>query len=164
MSDNNYEVALAAYATKDQANKDFEALVKLVEDEKVTTAEYVLLVVHDNDGEVHITDAYDHLGRKGFIGRLVENRVDSGIEAKVGDNLPMGSAAVIAMVEAADSAATNLALAGSMAIATSQVAVKGVNGLKQGLEDAAKPGSMQAPKAKQTSYHMPRNTGSGTLR
>ena len=148
MSDNNYEVALAAYATKDQANKDFEALVKLVEDKKVTTAEYVLLVEHDNDGKVHITDASDHLGRKGLIGRFIEHRVDSGIEAKVGEKLPKGSAGVIAMVEAADSAATNAALAGSMAIATSQVEAKGVKGLEEGLKDAAKPGSMQAPKTK----------------
>jgi uncharacterized membrane protein len=172
MSDSTYDVVLAAYMTIDQAKKDFDALVKLVEDKKVTTAEGVLLVVHDYGGEVHITDAADHHGKKGLawgggvgvvaglfappllatavvgaaagglIGKFVKHRIDSGIEANVGEKLPEGSAGVIAMVETADSATTKAALAGSMAIAVSQVDAKGVKGLKEGLEAAAKPGAM----------------------
>jgi hypothetical protein len=147
MSDDNYDVVLTMYGTIDQAKKDFDALVKLVEDKKVTTAQYVLLVEHDNDGEVHVTDATDHLARKGLIGKFIEHRIDSKMEAELGEKLPKGSAGVIAMVEAADSAATNAALAGSMAIAVSPVEAKGVKGLQEGLKAAAKPGSMHPPTA-----------------
>jgi len=36
-----------------------------VEDAKIKTTEGVILVEHDADGEVHVTDAADHHGRKG---------------------------------------------------------------------------------------------------
>ena len=147
MSDNNYDVVLAVF-TIDDAKKSFDALVELVEDKKVTTAEYLLLVVHDNDGEVHVTDGADHLGRKGIIGRFIEHRIDSKIEASLGEKFPKGFAGVIAMVEAADSATTKAALAGSIKIVVSQVEARGAKGLEEGLKDAAKPGSTQAPQAK----------------
>lgn len=147
MSDDNYDVVLTMYGTIDQAKKDFDALVKLVEDKKVTTPQYVLLVEHENDGKVHVTDATDHLAKKGLIGKFIEHRIDSKMEAELGEKLPKGSAGVIAMVEAVDSAATSGALAGSMAIAVSPVEAKGVKGLQEGLKAAAKPGSMHPPTA-----------------
>ena len=147
MSDDKYDVVLAVFAI-DEAKKNFGALVELVEDKKVTTAEYLLLVVHDNDGEIHVTDAADHIGREGLIRKFIEHRIDSGIKANLGEKLPKGFAGVIAMVGAADSAATKAALAGSVEIAVSQVEAKGTKGLEEGLKDAAKPGSLQAPKSK----------------
>jgi hypothetical protein len=147
MSDDNYDVVLTMYGTIDQAKKDFDALVKLVEDKKVTTAQVRTPRRARRHGEVHVTDATDHLARKGLIGKFIEHRIDSKMEAELGEKLPKGSAGVIAMVEAADSAATNAALAGSMAIAVSPVEAKGVKGLQEGLKAAAKPGSMHPPTA-----------------
>ena len=135
MSDKTYDVVIAGYVDIDTAKKDFDALTKLVEDMKIKTTEGVILVEHDNDGAVHVTDAADHHGRKGLewgggaglvvglfappllatvvvgaaaggvIGKFTKHRVDTGIEKNVGEAIPKGFAGIITLVEVADTAA-----------------------------------------------------------
>ena len=64
MSDKQKDVLIAAYLFEDLAKKDFDAVLKLAED-KTITVEGVVLVQKDADGEVHVTETGDHLGRKG---------------------------------------------------------------------------------------------------
>ena len=64
MSDDQKDVLIAAYLFEDLAKKDFEAVLKLAED-KTITVEGVVLVQKDADGEVHVQETGDHLGRKG---------------------------------------------------------------------------------------------------
>ena len=54
MSDKHKDVLIAAYLFEDLAKQDFDAVLKLAE-QKTITAEGVLLVQKDADGEVHVT-------------------------------------------------------------------------------------------------------------
>ena len=142
MSD-TFSVIIAAYPVVEAAEKDFDGLVRLIEEKKVS--EGVILVAHDEDGEVHVTQTGDHLGRKGLgwgggvgvlvglaappllasvavgaaaggiIGKFTKHKVDSGIETGLGEKLKPGTAAVIAMVDDEDRLAVEQALTGSPA-------------------------------------------------
>ena len=60
-----FDVIMAAYPDTGTAERDFEALVGLVKD-KAVTSEGLILVEHDRDGKVRVTQTGDHLGRKGL--------------------------------------------------------------------------------------------------
>jgi uncharacterized membrane protein len=64
MSD-TFDVITAAYPAADPAQRDFDALVRLVKD-KTVRSEGVILVEHDAGGQVRVTQTGDHLGRKGL--------------------------------------------------------------------------------------------------
>ena len=64
MSDDHKDVLIAAYLFEDLAKTDFDAVLKLTED-KAITVEGVVLVQKDAEGEVHVQETGDHLGRKG---------------------------------------------------------------------------------------------------
>src|SRR5271169_5629626 len=120
MSDSNQkDVVIAAYLFEDLAKQDFEAVLKLAAEEAITV-EGVVLVQKDADGEVHVAETGDHLGRKGVkigagaglvvglfappllaatavgavaggvVGKFAKHRVESGIEEKMDDALPPG--------------------------------------------------------------------------
>jgi uncharacterized membrane protein len=167
MSEKACEVVIAGYATVDAAKKDFDTLVKLVESEKIKTTEGVILVEHDADDAVHVTDAADHHGRKGLavgggvgvlvglfappllasvvvgaavgglIGRFVKHRVDTGIETKMGENIPKGTAGIITLVTETDTPAVKGALAGAAKYSAVHVEGDGVKALKEGLLESA---------------------------
>ena len=129
MSDNQKDVMIAAYLFEDLAKKDFDEVVRLAE-EKTITVEGVVLVQKDADGEIHVSETGDHLGRKGMkigggaglvvglfappllaatvvgaaaggvMAKFAKHRVESGIEEKMDDALPNGSAGVIAVYDA----------------------------------------------------------------
>src|SRR6266496_5212619 len=65
MSDDHKDVLIAVYLFEDLAEQDFDAVLKLAEDETITV-EGVVLVQKDADGEVHVKETGDHLGRKGL--------------------------------------------------------------------------------------------------
>src|SRR5271167_2868687 len=128
MSDQDKDVLIAVYLFEDLAKRDFDAVLKLAEDKKITV-EGVVLVQKDADGEVHVTETGDHLGRKGLaigggaglvvglfappllaatavgaaagavISKFAKHRVESGIEEKMDDALPPGSGGVIAIYD-----------------------------------------------------------------
>src|SRR6476620_5042687 len=128
MSDKQKDVLIAAYLFEDLAKKDFDAVLKLAED-KAITVEGVVLVQKDAEGEVHVEETGDHLGRKGatigggaglvvglfappllaatavgavaggVMGRFAKHRLESGIGEKMDAALPPGSGGVIAIYD-----------------------------------------------------------------
>ena len=162
----SFDVIMAAYQSVERARKDFEALVTLVKDKTVRT-EGVILVEHDPDGRVKVSQTGDHLGRKGLgwgggvglavglfsppllasvvaggaagglVGRFAEHKVASGIEKGLGDKLAPGTAAVIAVVDDDDRLAAERALAGSPAKSVAAMDKKGAGELKAALAQAA---------------------------
>jgi hypothetical protein len=61
----SFDVIMAAYPAADPAQRDFDALVALVQG-KTVKSEGVILVEHAADGRVPVTQTGDHLGRKGL--------------------------------------------------------------------------------------------------
>jgi len=165
MSD-TFDLIMAAYPAADPAQRDFDALVQLVKDKAVKT-EGVILVEHDSDGQVRVTQTGDHLGRKGLgwgggvglvvglfsppllasvvaggaagglAGKFVKHKEDTGIAKGLGDKLAPGTAVIIAMVDDEDRLAAEQALAGSLAKSAVPMAKEGVRGLKAALAEAA---------------------------
>ena len=161
-----YDVIMAAYPEVEAAEKDFDALVALVEAKKIRT-EGVILVERDADGEVHVSQTGDHLGRKGagwgggvgvlvglaappllasvavgaaaggLVGKFMHHKVESGMESGLGDKLKPGTAAIIAMVDDEDRLAAERALPGTPAKSVAAMDKKGVRGLKDALAEAA---------------------------
>ena len=66
MGDNGkLDVLVAVYLIPDLAQQDFDAYTKLAKDEQIVT-DGVALVIKDPEGEVHVKETGDHLGRKGL--------------------------------------------------------------------------------------------------
>jgi arylsulfatase len=61
----SFDVIMAAYPSTGLAERDFDALVRLVKD-KAVTSEGVILAERNADGQVRVTQTGDHLGRKGL--------------------------------------------------------------------------------------------------
>ena len=166
MSDEPLDVLIAVYLIPDLAQQDFDALVKLVEDKSVT-AEGVVLVSKDAEGEVEVVETGDHVGRKGALagggvglvlglfappllaatavgaavgglaGKFVKHRVTTGIGDKMDEALPPGSAGVIAIYEHADADAVAGALANAIRSSIAQIDKASAKELKAGLEEAS---------------------------
>jgi len=139
-----FDVIMAAYQATDVAERDFDALVRLVKDRAVRS-EGVISVSRDADGRVGVTETGDHLGRRGLgwgggvglvvglfsppmlasivvggaagalIGTFARHRVTSGIEKAIGDKLAPGTAIIIAVVDDDDRLPAEQALGGSPA-------------------------------------------------
>ena len=161
-----FSVVMAGYQAIDPAKKDFDGLVQLVKDKKVKS-EGVILVEHDADGEVRVSQTGDHLGRKGMgwgggvgvlvglaappllaatavgaaaggiVGKFAKHKVDSGLESGLGEKLKPGTAAIIAIIDDADRLAAEQALAGSPAKSVAPMDKRGLRGLKDALAEAA---------------------------
>jgi uncharacterized membrane protein len=165
MSDTEFDVVIAAYLIPDLAKRDFDALVKLVEDEQLEV-EGVVLVTVDADGTAAVKETGDHLGRKGLeigggvglvvglfappllaatvvggavggvIGKFTRHKVESGLEEKMGAALPPGSAGVVAIYDRAKTDTVNTALASAVRKSVAQVDGGGANELKAALAEA----------------------------
>lgn len=165
MSDTEFDVVIAAYLIPDLAQKEFNALVKLVEDEQLDV-EGVVLVTVDADGTVAVKETGDHLGRKGLeigggvglvvglfappllaatvvggavggvIGKFARHRVESGLEEKMGAALPPGSAGVVAIYDRAKTDTVNTTLASAVRKSVAQVDGGGAKELKAALTEA----------------------------
>ena len=165
MSD-TFDVILAAYPAVGPAQHDFDALVAAVKD-KTVRCDGAILVEHDNDGQVRVTQTGDHLGRKGMgwgggvgvvvglfappllasivvggavgglVGKFAKHKVDSGLEEGLGDKLQPGTAVVIAVVDEDDRLAAEQALAGSLAKSVVAMGKSGLGELKAALAEAA---------------------------
>jgi len=165
MSDTPTDLLVAAYPHIDAANEDFDALATLVKDKKVTI-EAAILITHAEDGGVSVQQTADHRGRKGvewgggvgflvglaappllavtaagavaggLIGRFVDHRVQTQMHDKIGENLPPGSAGIIALFEDEERLAVEQALPGALAKSIVQSDKKGVKALKDGLAEA----------------------------
>ena len=165
MRDTEFDVVIAAYLIPELAQKEFDALVKLVEDEQLEV-EGVALVTADADGTVAVTETGDHLGRKGLeigggvglavglfappllaatvvggavggvVGKFAKHRVESGLEDKMGAALPPGSAGIVAIYDRAKTDTVNTTLASAVRKSVAQVDRGGAKGLKAALGEA----------------------------
>jgi uncharacterized membrane protein len=165
MSDNQKDVMIAAYLFEDLAKKDFDEVVRLAED-KMITIEGVVLVQKDTDGEIHVSETGDHLGRKGMkigggaglvvglfappllaatvvgaaaggvIAKFAKHRVQSGIAEKMDDALPNGSGGVIAVYDTEGADAVDKALANAVKKSVAQIDGTSAEDLKAGLAKA----------------------------
>jgi uncharacterized membrane protein len=165
MSDDKKDVLIAAYLIEDLAKQDFDALLRLAEDGTITV-EGVVLVQKDSDGDVHVTETGDHLGRKGLkigggvglavglfappllaataigaaaggvTGRFAKHRLESGIGEKMDAALPPGSGGVIAVYDSGGAAAVDEALANAVKKSVAQIDGTNAKELKAGLKEA----------------------------
>jgi uncharacterized membrane protein len=165
MSDTEFDVAIAAYLIPDIAQTEFDALVKLVEDDQLKV-EGVALVTVDADGTIAVKETGDHLGRKGLeigggvglvvglfsppllaatvvggavggvIGKFTRHKVESGLEEKMGAALPPGSAGIVAIYDRAKTDTVNTTLAGAVKTSVAQVDGGGAKELKAALAEA----------------------------
>jgi uncharacterized membrane protein len=165
MSDDQKDVVIAAYLFEDLAKKDFEAVLKLAEDGAITV-EGVVLVQKDADGEVHVVETGDHLGRKGAVlgggvglvvglfappllaatvvgaaaggvmGKLVKHRLESGIGDKMDAALPPASGGVIALYDSDGAAAVDAVLTNAVKKSVGHMDGTSAKELKAGLAEA----------------------------
>ena len=165
MSDDQKDVLIAAYLVEDLAKQDFDAVLKLAED-KTVSLEGIVLVQKDSDGEVHVTETGDHLGRKGakagagvglvvglfappllaatavgaaagaVTGKFARHRLESGIGEKMDAALPPSSGGVIAIYDSDDAAAVDDALSNAVKKSVAQIDGTKAKELKAGLEEA----------------------------
>jgi len=165
MSDDHKDVLIAAYLFEDLAEKDFDAVLKLAEEETITV-EGVVLVQKDAGGEVHVRETGDHLGRKGVgigggaglavglfappllaatavgaaaggvMGKLAKHRLESGIAEKMDAALPPGAGGVIALYDSGGADAVDKALANAVRKSVAQIDGTSAKKLKAGLAEA----------------------------
>ena len=165
MADTPTDVLVAGYQDIDQATADFDALLELVKDKQVEV-DGVILVTHAEDGSVNVQQTGDNLGRKGLawgggvglavglaappllaattagaaaggvVGKFVEHRVERGIHEKIGENLPPGSAGIIAVFDDAQRLGVERALPGALLRSVVQSDKQGIRALKDGLAEA----------------------------
>ncbi len=165
MGDQLMDVMVGVYTDVDSAQKDFDGLVGLVKDKKVKI-EGAILVSKDADGKVTIADTGNHLGRKGagwgggvgvivglfapallpavavgaaagaIAGTFADHKLKAGIQGKIGENLPEGSAAIIVMASDDQRFAVEQTLVGSIAKSVAQSDEGGIRQLKSSLAEA----------------------------
>jgi uncharacterized membrane protein len=165
MADTPTDVLVAGYQDIATAAKDFEGLVARVKDKRVEI-DGMILVTHDRDGNVTVQQTGDHLGRKGagwgggvgvavglfappllasaavgavaggVVGRFVDHRVQNQIHDKIGENLPPGSAGIIAVFDGEQRLAVEQALGGALLRSIVESEKSGVAALKDSLAEA----------------------------
>jgi arylsulfatase len=165
MSDTEFDVVIAAYLIPDLAEQDFDALVKLVQEDQLKV-EGVVLVTVDADGTAAVKETGDHLGRKGLeigggvglavglfappllaatvvggavggvVGKFARHRVESGLEEKMGTALPPGSAGIVAIYDRAKTDTVNATMASAVRKSVAQVDGGGAKQLKAALGEA----------------------------
>jgi len=165
MSDDQKDVLIAAYLYEDLAKQDFDAVLKLAEDNAITV-EGVVLVQKDEAGEVSVKETGDHLGRKGaklgggvglvvglfappvlaatavgaaagaVLGKFAKHRLESGIGDKLDEALPNGAGGVIAVYDSTGADAVDEALANAVKKSVAQIDGASAKELKAGLAEA----------------------------
>ena len=165
MAETPTDVLVAGYQHIDEATTDFESLVALVKAKQVSI-DGVILVTHGEDGSVAVRQTGDNRGRKGagwgggvglavglfsppvlasvavgavaggVIGKFVDHRVEHEIHDKIGENLPPGSAGIIAVFEDEQRFAVEQALEGAQLLSVVQGDKQGTRALKQSLAEA----------------------------
>ena len=165
MAETPTDVLVAGYQEIDEATRDFESLVALVRDKRVSI-EGVILVTHARDGSVAVRQTGDDHGRKGLgwgggvglavglfappllasvavgavaggvIGKFVDHRVEQDIHDKIGENLPPGSAGIIAVFDDEQRLGVEQALGGALLRSVVQGDKQGTAALKESLAEA----------------------------
>ena len=159
------DVLIAAYLFDDLAEKDFEAIMDLVEEKKIAV-QGVIVASKGADGEMHVKEAGDHTVRKGatvvggvglvvglfappilaatvvgagagaLLGKFAKHRVEKGIEEKLKDVLAAGEAAVIAIYDHAGADLVGAAIPNAIKTSIAQIDGASAKELKAGLAEA----------------------------
>ncbi len=165
MSKEMTDVFVGGYPDIETATRDFDALSELVEQKKVKV-DGAILITHAADGSVSVRQTADHRGRKGvewggavgvlvglaappllattalgavaggLVGKFVDHRVETELHDKIGENLPPGSAGIIALFSEDERLAVEQALPGALAKSIVQSEKTGVSALKESLAEA----------------------------
>jgi arylsulfatase A-like enzyme/uncharacterized membrane protein len=165
MTNSLTDVLVGGYRRGDAATDDFDRLMRAVEDGQARI-EGAILVTRDDDGAVTVRQHGDHRGRTGLgwgagaglvvglfsppllgsivagaaagglIGRFTDRRVESGVHDMIGEQLPPGSAAIIAVFDHDHRLAVERALPESLMTSVAQTDKEGVAALKAELATA----------------------------
>ncbi len=165
MAETPTDVMVAGYEGIDAASEDFDGLIALVK-ARTIAIDGAILVTHALDGSVSVQQTGDALGRKGMswgggvglavglfappllasvavgavaggvIGRFVHHRVENEMHDKIGENLPPGSAGIIAIFDDEQRLAVEQSLAGAAIRSIVQGDKKGMGALKESLGEA----------------------------
>lgn len=165
MAETLTDVLVAGYRDVETATADFEALIARVKARDVAI-EGAILVTHAEDGSVAVRQTGDNLGRKGagwgggvglavglfappllasaavgtaaggVAGKFAEHRIDKELHDKIGEQLPPGSAGVIAVFDSDQRLGVEQALAGALARSVAQSDKAGMAALKNSLSEA----------------------------
>jgi arylsulfatase A-like enzyme/uncharacterized membrane protein len=165
MPDTPTDVLVAGYQDIEAASDDFEALVAQTSDGKLEI-DGIILVTHDAEGNVSVRQTGDHLGRKGagwgggvgvavglfappllasaalgavaggVVGKFVDRRVQTELHDKIGENLPPGSAGIIAVFDDQQRLAVEQGLGGALVRSIVQSDKEGMAALKDSLAEA----------------------------
>ena len=167
MTDNQpLDVLIAVYLIPDLAQQDFDAYTKLAADGQIDT-DGVAVVLKDAEGEVHVQETGDHLGRKGakagagvglvlglfappllaatavgaavggLAGKFARHRATAGIGDQLDDALPPGTAGVIAIYDHAHAELVDKTLANAIRKSIAQIDKASADELKDGLKQAS---------------------------
>ncbi|MGZ6622465.1 MAG: sulfatase-like hydrolase/transferase [Solirubrobacteraceae bacterium] len=165
MTETVTDVLVAGYKDIATATDDFESLVASVVGKQLEI-DGVILVTHDAAGHVSVRQTGDHLGRKGagwgggvgvavglfappllasaavgavaggVVGKFVDHRVRSEIHDKIGENLPPGSAGIIAVFDDEQLLAVEQVLGGALLRSVARSDKDGIAALKDSLGEA----------------------------
>ncbi len=165
MGDDLMVLVVAGYQDVATARQDFDAVADLVRAKQVSSRG-AILIAKDADGEVHLDQTGDHLGRKGLgwgagvgvlvglfappmlasvavggaagavVGRFADHRLKAGLQDKIGDALAAGSAVFIGVFPAGERLTVERALAGSPAKSVVESDEKGLSELESALAEA----------------------------
>ena len=156
---------VGGYRDIEAATQEFDKLADLVAGKKVAV-EAAILIVHAEDGAVSVRQTADHRGRKGvewggavgvlvglaappllattaagaaaggLVGRFVDKRVETQMHDSIGENLPPGTAGIIAVFDDEQRLAVEKALPNALAKSIVQTEKHGIRALKDGLAEA----------------------------
>jgi len=165
MAEASTDIFVAGYRDIDAATEDFERLAGLVK-EKQVAIDAAILVTRTEDGTVSVSQTADHRGRKGLgwggavgvavglaappllaatalgaaagglAGTFVDKRLQTRIHDTIGENLPPGTAGIIAVFDEDQGLAVQQALAGALARSTVRSDKRGLKALESGLAEA----------------------------
>ena len=165
MTETPTDLLVAGYEDIDGATKDFESLVALVRGKQLSI-EGVILVTHAEDGAVSVRQTGDHRGRTGVgwgggvglavglfappllasvavgalaggvISKFVDHRVEQEIHGKIGENLPPGSAGIIAVFDDQQRLGVEQVLVDAKLLSIVQGEKAGTAALKESLAEA----------------------------
>ena len=159
------DVLVAGYPDIESAQADFEVLIAAVSG-RVVAIDGAILVTHDDDGSVAVRQTGDNLGRKGLgwgggvglavglfappllasvaagavaggvVGKFVDRRLETEMHDKIGENLPPGSAGIIAVFDDDQQLGVQQALGGALVRSVVQSDKGGIRALKDSLAEA----------------------------
>ena len=133
---NSLDVLIGVYLVPDLAKQDFDGLAKLIED-KTVIVNRVILVSKDAEGEIHLSDAGDPRGRRPkLVGKAIRHLMGKKIGDQLDEQLPPGSAGIVAVYDHADADKVDKALGNAIRKSTAQMDKASAKELKSGLGEA----------------------------